>query len=202
MELSQPADWVAKPFQGYVINTVFSDENTRELETLIKEISTTFGDAVFPMPNVSLHTTLLDWIAPLVDYGGKDKEALFAQIQPGYDRALREVLSSFGPINVHFDELRVSPSAIIIVGHDNGEFQSIREQFLDRVQLLPGTKLPPTIIHSSLARFTESIELDLVKSFLATKTISFTQQVSDFRLVHTAKEPMLEFEVLKQYQLR
>jgi hypothetical protein len=202
MELSQPADWVNKPFEGYMVSTEFSDENARILSELAQEVQTALEEAVFCMPRTSLHITLLDWIAPLVDYGGQDKEKLFAQIRLGYDKAMSEILSSIKPITIRFDELRVSPSTIFIVGHDNGEFQKIREQFLEKVELLPGTKQPPQIIHSSLARFTKPIDLGLVNSFLAKKALDITQTVTNFRLIHTTKEPMLEFEVLKRYELK
>jgi len=202
MEFSQPVDWVNKPFVGYIVNAEFSDENAKVLSALIKEIQATFNEAVFCMPKRSLHITLLDWIAPLVNYGGQDKDKLFAQIQPNYNKAMSEILPSIKPIAVHFDELRVSPSTIFMVGHDNGEFQTIREQFLEKVELLPETKLPPQIIHSSLARFTKPIDLSSVNSFVVNKKFNITQTVTNFRLIRTAKEPMLEFEVLKRYELQ
>ena len=201
MELSQPVDWVNKSFVGYIVNAELSNRNREILGKLIDEIQATFRDSVFCMPNYSLHTTLLDWIAPLIDYGGEDKDRLFAQIQLNYDKAMSEILSSIKPITVHFDELRVSPSTIFMVGHDHGEFQKIRERFLEKVELLRGTKPPPQIIHCSLARFTKPIDLSLVSSFLANKTLNITQTVTNFRLIRTTKEPMLEFEVLKCYEL-
>jgi hypothetical protein len=201
MKLSQPVNWVNKPFVGYIVNTEFSDDNAEILGDLISEIQVMFNDAVFCMPKASLHTTLLDWIAPLVDYGGQDKDRLFAQVQPTYDTVLSEVLSSVKPITIQFDELKVSPTTIFMVGHDSGEFQNIRQQFLGKVELLPDTKLPPQIIHSSLARFTKPTDLGLVNSFLAKKTLNITQTVTNFRLIRTTREPMLEFEVLKRYKL-
>lgn len=202
MQLSQPADWVNKSFDGYIVNTGFSDENTKVLSSLTQDIKAAFKDAVFCMPDRSLHITLLDWVAPLVNYDSADKNELFAKIQPEYDKALSEVLSSVEPIVVTFDELRVSPSTIFIVGHDSGEFRKIRESFIAKVELLTGTKLPPQIIHSSLARFTKPVELSSVNSFVSQKELNITQIVADFRLVHSKKEPMLEFEIIKNYTLQ
>jgi hypothetical protein len=201
MNLAQPSDWVNKPFEGYIVNTAFSDENTKVVSDVTKQIQAALADAVFCMPDRSLHTTLLDWIAPLVDYDGQDKAKLFAQVQPTYDKALTEALAAFGPITVHFDEIRVAPSTIFMIGHDDGQFQKIRDSFMQNVELLPGTKLPPTIIHSSLARFTQPIDLDMAGSVVAKLKVDFIQTVTDFRLIHTSKEPMLEFEILKQYRL-
>jgi hypothetical protein len=106
------------------------------------------------------------------------------------------------PITIHFTQLRVSPGTIFIVGNDNGEFQKIRDTFVKNVTLLPNTKLPPQIVHSSLIRFTRAIDLDAVESFVAHKNIDIAQEVTEFRLVNTRKEPLLEFDVLKKYSLR
>lgn len=69
------------------------------------------------------------------------------------------------------------------------------------VVLLPGTKQPPTIIHCSLARFTQPLDLNDVKDFILQESICFTQEVESFHLVHSMREPMLEFEVLKKFSL-
>lgn len=201
MSNTEPAAWVGQPHEGYVLNAEFSEQNKDTLESLMQLLNERFGPAVFTMLRDSLHITLFDWIAPLIDYDGIDKAALFEECRPMYHAALTDILQNQPPITITFDELRASPSTIFIVGHDNGSFQRIRDQFVDRVELLPNTKKPPEIIHSSLARFTESIALDGVEQFIRQQRLSFTQTVDSFRLVHTMREPMLEFQELKRYPL-
>jgi len=201
MERTQPVDWVNKPFLGYVMNAEFSDDNAKILIELIDKIKATFNDAVFCPPRSALHITLLDWIAPLIDYDGRDKDTLFASVQPDYDKVISSILTSVNPITVHFDAVKVSPSTIYITGNDSGEFQKIRDEFVDKVELLPNTKLPPQIIHSSLARFTKPIDLNAVETFIASQTLDITQTISSFRLIRTTKEPNLEFKTLKRYEL-
>ncbi|HVI69655.1 MAG TPA: hypothetical protein VM581_04310 [Magnetospirillaceae bacterium] len=201
MELTQPVDWIGKNFIGYAMNAEFSDENARQLVTLMQAIQQTYNDGVFCTPKKSLHITLMDWVAPLVDYDGHDKDALFKKLRPEYDAAITEILALFSPITVRFDTLALSPTTIYIVGHDDGQFQAIREQFLAKVHLVPGTKLPPTIIHSSLARFTKPLKIADVEAFLAAKSIELTQQIPAFRLLHQTKEPTLEFTTVKRYPL-
>jgi len=202
MTKAQPVDWLKKPALGYMMNSGFSDVNADILANLISEIDAEFSEAVFCMPKPSLHITLLDWIAPLTDYDGQDKDRLYETISGDYDRAMADILSSLGPIEVHFDEIVVSPNTIFVRGHDDGSFQKIREQFLEKVELLPGTKLPPQIIHSSLARFTKPIDLGKINAFMASKAVNIIETVTSFRLVRSTREPQLEFEVLKQYQLK
>lgn len=201
MELTQPVDWLQKPHTGYVVNTTFSDANSDVLSKLIKDIEGEFGDSVFCMPEDSLHITLFDWIAPLVDYGGQDKAVLFEQIKDSYGDAITEILDTIEPFAITLNEIRVSPTTIYITGEDSGQFQEIRQRFLDQITLLPDTKQPPTIIHSSLGRFTKPIQMDRVREFLAKRTLDITQPVETFRLVKTSREPMLEYEVLKTYRL-
>lgn len=200
-ELTQPIDWLNKPAVGYVVNTVFSPENAAKLGKLAAEIDAELGQALFCAPQESLHITLMDWIAPLVAYDGKDKEQLFAEIHEQYDVALQQAIKAHGEITVHFGTIKVAPNTVFIVGHDDGQFQDIRDKFVSSINLLPGTKLPPTIIHSSLGRFIKKIDMDRVNQVLANKTIDITQVVTDFRLVKTPDATLAHTELIKQYQL-
>ncbi len=198
---TEPADWVEQSFEGYVLNAGFSDQNIARLQQITAAIQQEYRNKVFVAPAHSLHITLLDWIAPLVDYDGVDKTTLFNSIKDDYDKNISRILADVLPISIRFTELKVSPSTIFLVGHDNGEFQTIRQQFVESIELLPNTKLPPTIIHSSLARFKDTLPLSNIEHMVTNLTVDFTQQIDSFRLIHTTKEPMLEFEVLKTYHL-
>lgn len=200
-EFTQPVDWLDKPAVGYVVNAAFSSENATTLANLGQEINAELDGALFCPPREALHVTLLDWIAPLVDYDGADKDALFANIQERYNAALAQAIGSCGPITVHFDTVKASPSTVFIVGHDDGQFQRIRDEFVRSVKLLPGTKLPPTIIHSSLGRFTKQIDLAKVERVVAGKTLNITQVVTNFRLMRAADGSIISTELLKRYQL-
>jgi hypothetical protein len=201
MSLTEPAVWVGKPFEGYMLNAEFSAENAHLLNTLLDSIKKELGEAIYAAPIDSLHITLMDWIAPLITYDVKDKVALFESIKAQYDAVFTNIVKDVKTITINFNEIRVSPSTIFIVGRDDGEFQDIRERFLKKVELLPKTKLPPTIIHASLARFTKPIELSSVKDFIEPQSISITQNVDNFRLVHSKREPLLEYDIIKRYHL-
>ncbi len=201
MSKTYPVDWVKKSFEGYIMNTLFSDENSAQVMRLVDDISHEFGDAVHCMTKESLHITLLDWIAPLVDYDGKSKEELFTSIYNEYDGALSDILASEESFTVTFDTIHIAPTTIYISGRDDGQFERIRSKYLDSIKLLPDTKRPPDIIHSSLARFTKELDLSVVEAFIKHKSLDFKQTVDSFRLVHTFRQPMMEFEILKTYKL-
>ena len=143
----------------------------------------------------------MDWLAPLVDYG-EDKDQLFGKIKKDYDKALTECLEGFEAIEVIFSELRVSPSAIFMAGEDAGQFKTIRDNFMSKVELLPGTKTPPSIIHFSVARFSKELDLTLVEDCVKKEKLTIKQVAGNFRLVREERVPMLEYEMIKSYQLQ
>ncbi|MBH1980459.1 hypothetical protein I8H89_02985 [Candidatus Saccharibacteria bacterium] len=149
-----------------------------------------------------MHITLMDWLAPLVEYS-EDKDKLFEEIFPQYNAILEEILKDFEPINVSFSEFVVSASAIAIKGDNQGTeiFNQIREQFLSRVDLLPDTKRPPNIVHTTIARFIGSIAIEDVSNLLDKLSPSIDETVTGFQLVRETKVPMIEYSTLRHYSL-
>lgn len=185
---------------GYMINTGLGSNTTIKVTDIQEKLVEKWGKAIYCPPAKSLHITLMDWIAPLVKYG-KDKDKIFSEIYPDYDRAFQESIENISPIKVSFDEIRVSSGAIFTVGTDSGEFRSIRDGFLERVELLPNTKRPPNIIHCTIARFNKSIELEPIKEFVGHLQLSTEENIQSFRLVKETRIPMLDYTVLSKYVL-
>jgi hypothetical protein len=199
---STPVDWVGKEYQGFVVNAAFTDENAKKITSWLCSLRERVPEGIYTTEPGDLHITLIDWIAPLLDYKGSTKSELFQKLRPSYDSALREVTKAMPPFDVHFSEIRVAPGAIILTGQDGGQFQAMREQFLQRVSLPDGGKQPPNIIHSSLVRFIPpAIDLAPVQEFASTHPLDFTQPVSAFRLVETKRAPMQDSSVLDSYLL-
>jgi hypothetical protein len=147
------SSYVGQAAVGYMINTALDEVNQQPVRILQNQLVTAFGPVVWPQPVESLHITLMDWLAPLVDYG-RDKDELYQQLLPDYDAVLTQLLSGAGPIAVRFHTVKVSPSAIFVVGEDGGQFSAIRKEFISKITLLPNTKQPPEIIHFTIQRRT------------------------------------------------
>lgn len=194
------SDWLEERKLGFVVNAGFSEKNSEKFLEISEALASTFEGAIYRTPKNGLHVTLMDWIAPLIDYG-QDKKELFEKVRDSYDRVLSQLLDNQPPIKVVFDEIAVFPNTVVALGHDDGSFQRIRNAFVEQVELLPDTKLPPKIIHSSLCRFTQEIDLDDVKEMVAGLNLNTEEVVDNFRLVKTMQEPMLDFEVIKNYKL-
>ncbi len=190
---------VNKHVNGYMINTVPTDENCHKVAGFQEKLAAQFGDSLWLTPPETLHSTLMDWIAPLVDYG-TDKDVLFKGIFPEYDKVFTKLLQQ-PSITVHFDTLKVTPGAIILVGHDDGSFRRIRDNFLRQIELLPNTKQPPTIIHSTIARYTTEQDLRPIGDLVAEQELAFDHVVTHFRLTQEQIVPMLDYNLLKKYPL-
>ena len=182
---------------GYVINTELVQ--TKELDRLNTLIKQQFPNA-WLQPQNTQHVTLMDWLAPLVDYG-KDKDEIFSEIQSSYTSALREILRDEPKITIHFNQVKISGTAVYIEGHDGGVFNIIRQAFLKKIHLIEGTKPPATIVHSTLARFTEPPFEKVINDFVTLAKISSVQEVETFRLVRETTSPMLEYKVIDEFHL-
>lgn len=186
---------------GYVVNASVRGPVQDIVEHVQETLINTFGDAVWVPPQEALHITLLDWLAPLVEYG-QDKEALFHSLFPLYDTRLSTILGETGSIEVTFNEIVVGEKAVIVKGMDDGTFSRIRTQFVEGVALPPETKLPPAIIHSTIARYEAALDLQDVRQALGPISCSAVEHIDAFRLVCEYQTPMLDFEVIKEYTLK
>ncbi len=201
MEMTEPYRDKGREVVGFMLNAGLGSDTTSRVADAQDKLVETWGKAIYCPPAESLHITLMDWIAPLVDYG-KEKDEIFREIYSDYDKVFREVIENMSTIKVSFREIHISSNAIIIVGTDGGQFRSIRQGFLDKVELLPGTKRPPSIIHCTIARFNEAIELEPIKHFIDHIQFFAEENVKSFRLVKETRTPMLDYTVHGNYDLR
>lgn len=185
---------------GYVINSGLSKENISIIEKFQEALLQQFPSGIWCPPLESIHITLMDWLAPLVDYG-KSKDKIFEEVFNEYDTVFCEITSKIKSFSVIFNSLHVTPNAIFAVGQDNGEYALLRNSFLSKVRLIEGTKQPPKIIHFTIARFTAALELKAITDFVSSYPINILENVEKFRLVKELQTPMVDFEIIKEYTL-
>jgi hypothetical protein len=187
---------------GYMVNTLLSESSKSKIKDLQETFTSEFQNAIWPTPADTLHITLFDWLAPLVNYND-DKDRIFEKIHPEYDAVLSSILTTVKPIDVTFNRLIISPSAIAIATDEESThaFNDIRQRFLAEIDLLPNTKQPPAIVHGTIARFVGEIALDDVKRVAKSLDVAFIEQVTGFQLVRETRLPMLDYSVIKKYTL-
>lgn len=177
MELTvNSRDYLSQSATGYMVNTLLSESTQNKIKALQDTFVSEFPDAVWLTPADALHVTLLDWLTPLAEYK-EDKDVVFEKIKSEYDSGLSDILTTIRPIDATFNSLIVSQSAIAIVADETSTqiFNDIRQRFLERIDLLPNTKQPPNIVHSTIVRFVGEIALNNIKDFSETLDFSFIE---------------------------
>ncbi len=200
MNPSKYEDRLNDPVIGYLVNTVFSEQLAEKVHAIQKKFEKVFGDAIFYPKNDQLHMTLLDWVTPIREYE-KDKDEVYKDIRKPYETAMHETLMQYPPFNVNIETLELFPSCIIIKGTDDGQFNSIRESFVEKVQLPVITRKPPSIIHATIMVFKEVVDLDIANKLLNECSISFSEQTSFFRLIRETKFRLIEYQELQRFYL-
>jgi len=185
-----------------MVNTLLSKSSQESIKKLQDVFTKQFPEAVWTTPADTLHITLFDWLAPLVNYGN-DKDVLFDEIYREYGGVLSDILNKINPVNLTFSKIIISPSAVAIVADDKSTeiFNKIRQDFLAQIKLLPNTKQPPNIVHSTIVRFVDEIDLGDVRQLANSLDFSFNETVDNFQLVRETKLPMLEYSVVNRYLL-
>lgn len=191
---------IGRLVEGYMINAVFDKQSQEKILDLQSELSLNFEDIIWNAPIDSLHITLMDWLAPLVDYG-ENKKTIFDNIFNDYDDVFTKTIKDIKPITVNFKEVRVFQKAITVIGKDSGEIESIRGKFLAEIDLIVGTKPPPNIIHSTISRYRKEASLGPIDELVSRHSINLMLTIDHFRLVKEEVVPLLQYEILKKYSL-
>ena len=183
----------------YVVNSVFEHSSQNHVIEIQRNIGDQFKE-IWNLPPQSLHVTLMDWLAPFVEYP-QPVDELYSELSDNYVSTLKDILRNVQPFKIHFNEIFASETTIVIRGDDGGVHNRIREEFLEKVELLPGTKPPAEIVHSSIARFSGPCDKKKIDEFLRDIDIDFTSKVSEFRIVRESIMPMLDFNIIERIPL-
>jgi hypothetical protein len=200
MEKTIVADWIDEERIGYAVCAFLSPENQQKIADLQAELSKELPGIIWTMPDITQqHMTLFEIVMTFRDYP-EDREAIFDQCRAGIEAELKAQLAKQGPITVTLDTLEASSSAIIVRGTDDGSFQRIRDGINSKHLLPEGTRTPPDIIHSSLARYIKEVDVEHVRSVLARYQLKFTQTVTEFEMIRVWRMPM-DYTTLEVYKL-
>lgn len=188
---------ITDPGNDCITIALLSETGQQQVISLLEEIKKQLGDIIWPMPAKALHITLCEIIEPRPYFESKAK---LLKKFPHYEAVLEEVLT-MPPIPVHFDTIEVSPQAIIIRGRDDGTFNRIREELVEKLPLPNETKSPPDIIHSSIARYTKEVNIEEVKAITDSFRVDFVETVNEFQLLHKTAPHLLNYQIAHRYAL-
>lgn len=185
---------IGKKIDGYVLNIPFAPTPLTDLDCIISFLKD-IDESCWIVPPRARHITALDWLTPFTDYGGSSPrvfENSFLQI----DDIMVEVARSFHIFKIKFSQLTLRDGVAFLTSDDQVELRLIREYVMCHYSFAAGTKPPPNIVHTTIARnirHTTNLTIDISP---------LTQDISSLRLVHETRWPMLEFEMIKQYALQ
>ena len=199
MAITIPATNIGSEDNGCAVVTLLSTVAQQKVKNLQSELLQELNGSIWPMPTSSLHSTLCEIIQPK-PYAD-DKAVMYAAHHDEYEAALVEVLSKYGPIRVVFNKIEASPQAIVIMGDDDGAFNQIRAELLKILPFPVETKLPPDVVHSSIARFIKEVDLQKVQETVARHSILFEEIVTEFQFMYPIWPHLLHYEVVRRYLL-
>jgi len=159
------------------------------------------ADLLWRTPSDVLHSTLFEVAMLYRDYDN-DKDAWFNENKERITSTLREILAPVKPVQVRFNEIEVSQSAVIIKGTDDGTFERIRKQVGYAGIIMPGSRTPPDIIHSSIFRYLHQYDLYAVEQAAKDLTIDFTMTVREFCLERISIVPIGGIERVYTFKLQ
>jgi 2'-5' RNA ligase len=184
---------------AYWIVSPVSDEIARLIGGLQISLAERFSDAIWNVPRDSLHISF-NALSPIFEADKIINPP--SDIPAAYIDAFEKTVRAQKPIRLHFDTIEAFPAAIILKAQDDGAYKRLRDQFNECVELPVGTKPTPAIIHTTICKFHQSISLDEVEDFLATKTLEVDMLVEEFRIVREKMLYMVNFDILRQFKLR
>lgn len=195
-----PAQYLNEPSIGYVYAALLSEHAQSKITELLESMRQELPGIIWTMPPDALHITLCEVIQSRKPYS-EDKDTLFARRQDEYFDGAAHALKGISVLNVVFNQIEVSKDAIIIRTQDGAPFNDIRATLLSHISLPDETKRPPGIIHSSIARYQQAVDIETVQSVAASHRINFTEEITQFKLLRTTVPPLLEYEELTSFTL-
>jgi hypothetical protein len=184
----------------YNIVAMPSPETVAVIGSIQRQLKGLFGDAIWLMQPRSLHITVMEIICN-TDYKGQVRRHLFEQWYKQYHTVVAEVLASCQPLKLHFSELVVSPGAIIVKTQSSEQLNAVRNALLARIALPDGTKVPPDITHCSIARYSQSIDLDKAQRAAQHISVDADEMVDQFKLMNNLVPPDFNPNCLETYSL-
>jgi len=166
----------------YNIAAMPGSESIQRIVAIQNKLKSLLGNAIWLTPPNTLHSTLME-ITCKAEYTGLTRKEHFMHWYERYNDKARETIAQFPPIDAHFNELYVSPEAIILQAADPAPFNNIRESLLKNTVLPEQTKTPPTIAHCTIARYNDKISLDEAREKVSEIAADLTVHISEFKLM-------------------
>lgn len=191
---------LSRDCESYILITLLGrqahDTMVAPVQTMLAEA---FGQDAFWLPDgTQSHITFAHILSPDAEYATPPGE-IFAQIKDAAIASAQKTFGAAAPVTVTFDTVEAFPGAIILKGHDDGTIDRLRSEFISGFDLPEGSRKPPAIIHTTVARYKKPLNLEAVQTLVASKPVSHSFTVSKVQLICERQMFMDKFEVLETF---
>jgi hypothetical protein len=183
----------------FSIVATFSEQSLSRLKSIQDYLKEYLGDSIWLTPQRALHSTLTEIICDREYPTPRNK--LFINWYERYGQLVAETLFDIPSFYLTFSEIEVSTRAIIIRTATSEAFNDIRTKLLSKIELPEGTKMPPAIIHCTLARFSRSISLEDVVKLTQNIPCDITEHIASFKLLKDLGPLAFEPKTIQIYNL-
>lgn len=197
---TRPANFLGMEDRTYVLCAEINDSLAADIQRIQQYIEDAVPGLCWFMPRHALHITVYE----LMQRGvfSVDKDAFFIEHQEANLKAIKDVLAGTAQMRLPFDTIEVSPDAVTLQSSDTDALNAIRAELTKRLILPADTKLPPTVVHCTIARFVRESDMNPVRECLRQHVVSCTQIVDSLQVRRTLVQPMQQYDVVAKFDLQ
>lgn len=179
-----PSPETGRPVDGYIVIAPLSKESKHAIYAIQDNLQARFPDNKFWFPREEqLHITFAHIITPNAEYP-EDPKVIWGRIGAQARAALKSCIPDSLNIDVVFDSIETFPNSIILKGHDDGTYDKLRQDFVNNFELPDSSRRPPNIIHTTIARFYDEMDLGQVQEYVNSLDLSFIETTTELQVIH------------------
>jgi|GEM_PF-2048371 len=198
-QLTKPSPETGRSVDGYIVIAPLSQQSKDVIYVLQDAIQKQFPNNRFWFPRGDqLHITFAHIITPNVDYP-ESQRAMWERIRSQALAALEQCVPNPLAIDVTFDTIEAFPNAIGCIGRDDGTYEALRKNFVNRFALPDASRRPPNIIHTTIARFYDEMALDEIQACISGLNPTFVEVTKELQVIHETGLYVHEHDVLERF---
>jgi hypothetical protein len=191
-----------KKVNAYNIHIRFSEHEQLQLERLQAKIEASTSEALLKIPREAIHISALWIVAALVDYGAP-RDYVWKTNSNECLKIFNSIVPTLPAFTVYFSHLVITPSAVILVGQDDGQMASLRQTLKSSLPLPHQTNNNQEIIHTTLFRFKEKLKEPLkFWDLVHEQMLKVSTRVQELEIRREVTYPSLESELVCKIALQ
>lgn len=184
----------------YIIVALPGENFKSKIMAIQQQLVHILGEAIWLTPPHALHVTVMEITGPDT-LPVQHRAEGYAHWQQTYGQLKADTIAQFSAFSLQFDQVVLSPRAIILKASNPEQLNSLRAELLSKARLPTGTKLPPDIAHISIARYSEAIDLDAALQRCKSIRINHTESVTSLSLLKDITPPDFKLTTIATYPL-